>query len=115
MALVSGPLMSIDASGKFANVMVASIWKGRNYMRGYVIPATSQAATSIAARAAFAAAVLDWQANYPGTQAAWDLAAQDVYPPISGFNYFVMQWILQGEFPTIPAIAPRKSKNIHGR
>ena len=115
MALVSGPLMSIDASGKFANVMVASIWKGRNYMRGYVIPATSQVQACIDARAAFALAVSDWQADYPGAQAAWGTAAQDCYPPISGFNYFVSQHVLQGAYPTIPAIAPRKSKIIHGR
>ena len=115
MARVNGPLMSVDASGKIYNAMVFSIWKGRNYVRGYVVPTTSQLPQCIAARTAFGAAVADWQADYPGTKAAWNLAAQEVYPPISGFNYFVMQWILQTEYPSIPAIAPSKSKVIHGR
>jgi len=38
MAKVSGPLMSVDASGKFGGSMVFSKWKGRNYVRKLVIP-----------------------------------------------------------------------------
>jgi len=39
MAKVSGPLMSLSASGKFGGALVASIWKGRPYMRQLVTPA----------------------------------------------------------------------------
>ena len=45
---------------------------------------------------------------------AWNTAARDVYPPISGANYFVQQYCITGSAPTIPAVAPRKSKSIHG-
>ncbi len=38
MAKVTGPLMSLDASGTVAKTAVFSKWKGRNYVRHRVIP-----------------------------------------------------------------------------
>ena len=38
MAKVSGPLMSMDASGKFGGAIVFSKWKGRNVVRQLVTP-----------------------------------------------------------------------------
>jgi hypothetical protein len=38
MAKVTGPFMSLDASGTLADTLTASKWKGRNYMRIRVIP-----------------------------------------------------------------------------
>mgnify|MGYP001286487558 CR=1 FL=1 len=115
MALVSGPFLSLDASGTVFKTLTASIWKGRNYMRGYFKPTTSQDPGCIAARNAFKAAVLAWQVSYQETKDAWNEAARDVYPPVSGFNYFVGQYCLQSGVPTIPPVAPKKSKTIHGR
>jgi hypothetical protein len=115
MALVNGPLLSLDASGTVYHVLTASIWKGRNYMRGYFRPTKSMAAGSVAARLLFQTAVAGWQALYSGTKEDWNVAARDVYPPISGFNYYVGQYCLQSGAPVIPAVAPKKSKTIHGR
>lgn len=42
MAKVSGPLLSMDASGQIGKAMVFSKWKGRNYVRNYVRPANPQ-------------------------------------------------------------------------
>jgi hypothetical protein len=114
MALLSGPFMSLDASGTLGGILTASIWKGRNYMRQHVIPTTSQDPDCVANRATFAAAVLAWQGTYQGDKDAWNEAARDVYPPISGFNYYVSQYCLQAGVPTIPDVAPRKTKKIHG-
>lgn len=113
MARVNGPLLSLDASGKIFNTLVASIWKGRNYMRGHFIPTNPKTAAQMVQRNLMAAAVAGWQALYAGTKETWDIAARDVYPPISGFNYYVMQYLLQGAEPTIPAVAPKKAKVIH--
>ncbi len=44
MAKVTGPLMSLDASGTVANTAVFSKWKGRNYVRLRVIPQNPQSA-----------------------------------------------------------------------
>lgn len=38
MARTSGPLMSMDASGTVGETVVFSKWKGRNYVRKYVVP-----------------------------------------------------------------------------
>jgi len=115
MARVSGPFLSVDASGKFAGLLVASIWKGRNYMRAYFVPTKSLLPQCEAARDMFKAAVEGWQALGGTYVDDWNLAAQDVYPPISGFNYYVSQYILQAGEPSIPEVAPKKSKVIHNR
>lgn len=42
MAKVTGPLMSLSASGKIANTVVFAGWKGVQYARKYVIPANPE-------------------------------------------------------------------------
>lgn len=115
MARVNGPFLSLDASGKVYNTLVASIWKGRNYMRGYFVPTNPNTDAQKVQRDLLKAAVAGWQALSADTKETWNVAARDVYPPISGFNYFVKEWCLTGSSPTIPAIAPKKSKVIHNR
>jgi len=50
MAKVTGPLMSMDASGKFGGAIVFSKWKGRNTVRQLVIPANPNSAGQETAR-----------------------------------------------------------------
>lgn len=125
MAKVSGPFMSVDASGTIYKTLTASIWKGRNYIRGYFIPTNPNTPAQQAQRTLMANAVAAWQALAAVTPASgalgdefykdkWNVAARDVYPPISGFNYYTMQYCLQGAAPTIPAVAPKSTKTIHG-
>jgi hypothetical protein len=115
VARVTGPFLSVDASGTVYDLLTASIWKGRNYLRGFFRPTNPKTAAQFAVRTELAEAVSSWQGLYAGTKDQWDVAARDVYPPISGFNYYVQQYILQAAPPTIPPVAPRKSKSIHGR
>ena len=42
MAKVTGPLMSMSASGKLADAIVFFTWKGRNVVRQYLIPSNPQ-------------------------------------------------------------------------
>ena len=125
MAKVTGPFMSVDASGTIYNTLTASIWKGRNYIRGWFRPSNPKTAGQFAQRTLLAEAVAAWQALVAVTpeygaggdelyKDKWNVAARDVYPPISGFNYFVMQYCLTGSSPTIPAVAPKGTKSIHG-
>ena len=114
MAKVSGPFMSIDASGTIYNVLTASIWKGQNYIRGYFRPTNPNTAAQQVQRALMAAAVSAWQGLYDPAKTEWNEAARDVYPPISGFNYYVSQYLLQEGPPTIPDVAPKKAKTLHG-
>ncbi len=125
MAKVTGPFMSIDASGTIYNALTASIWKGRNYIRGWFRPSNPKSADQLVQRTLLSTAVAAWQALEAVMPASggggpetykdqWNIAARDVYPPISGFNYYVMQYCITGAAPTIPATAPKKSKSIHG-
>lgn len=125
MAKVTGPFMSIDAAGTIYNALTASIWKGRNYIRGYFRPSNPKTPGQLVVRTLLATAVAAWQdltAVMPEYGAAgadtykdqWNIAARDVYPPISGFNYYVQQYCITGAAPTIPAVAPKGSKSIHG-
>lgn len=50
MAKVSGPLMSMDASGSYAGNLVFGKWKGRNTVRQLVTPSNPQTAGQQAAR-----------------------------------------------------------------
>lgn len=50
MAKVSGPLMSMDARGKFANTLVFSGWKGRPTVRQLVTPANPKSVNQQDAR-----------------------------------------------------------------
>jgi len=115
MALVAGPLFSVDASGTYKDCLTFSIWKGRNYVRTWFRPTNPKTDLQVAQRTLMQSAVAGWQALYQAVKDTWNVAARDVYPPISGFNYYVMQYLLQAAPPTIPAIAPRKAKTIHGR
>lgn len=50
MAKVTGPLHSLDASGKFGGSLVFGKWKGRNTVRQLVTPSNPQSAGQQAAR-----------------------------------------------------------------
>lgn len=50
MAKVSGPLMSMDASGAYAGALVFGRWKGRNVVRQLVKPSNPQSATQTEVR-----------------------------------------------------------------
>jgi len=115
MARVVAPFLSVDASGTMDGSMTASIWKGQQYMRRWFRPTNPKTAGQTAHRTNVQAAVQSWQGLYSGTKTLWNEAAREVYPPISGFNYFVQQYILQAGVPTIPAVAPKKQRVLHGR
>lgn len=50
MAKVTGPLMSMDARGKFGGTIVFSGWKGRSTVRQWVQPTNPQSANQETAR-----------------------------------------------------------------
>lgn len=54
MAKTIAPLLSFDASGAIAKTQVYSVWKGRPYVRRYVIPANPDTAEQQLTRNTFA-------------------------------------------------------------
>lgn len=75
MAKTTAPLLSMEASGQIGNTLVSSKWKGRAYMRRYVVPANPNTAEQQLTRNTF-----KWLNNvwkfFPGSAVAgWQLYA----------------------------------------
>ena len=95
MAKVTGPLLSLDASGTVASTMVFSRWKGINYVRQRVIPTYSNTFKQIAVRGVITDASQAWKAGSTvGTvvlnatyKAAFNTAASGM--AMSGFDLFI--------------------------
>lgn len=91
---VVGPLFSFDASGSLGGAIVASKWKGRNYMRRLVTPSNPRSAAQTAQRAMLQFLSRTWN-DIGGTfQADWDaLAAQGNFSPFNAFTrYNLNSW-----------------------
>jgi hypothetical protein len=98
---VTAPLFSLDASGSLGGAIVASKWKGRNYMRRLVIPANPRSGGQTANRAIVGFLAQIWAGLSAPDQATWnDLAAQGNF---SAFNalvrYDAKRWT-QFAYPT---------------
>jgi len=88
MAKVTAPFLSLGASGKFADTLVASVWKGVPYMRQFVIPANPDTTAQHAHRLAFTAAVNAWRSFLIGAlvREAWRVYAGIQASAMSNFN-----------------------------
>jgi len=106
VAKVYAPLMSIDASGTYANQLTYAKWKGIRYVRNHVIPANPRTSEQINVRNAFTVAVDQWHQEDAQTKALWEAAAQAAGRPMSAFNLYVgkfIQWA-KGHMWQAPAI-----------
>lgn len=95
MAKVTGPLLSLDASGSIGSTMTFSRWKGINYVRQRVIPTYTNTALQIAVRLFWKDASQAWKAGATiggvTIDAAYKLAFADAAAGqgMSGFNLFM--------------------------
>jgi len=87
MAKVTGPLMSLSASGTVANTIVFSTWKGRPYVREHVVPHNPKTAGQIGVRANFAGCVALYKALSDGNKALW--TAQGKITSTTGLNAMI--------------------------
>jgi hypothetical protein len=90
MSRVTAPLLSLSASGKFADTLVASQWKGIPVMRQYVKPSNPDTPAQGLRRDALKAAVNAWRNYYTVTlgRSAWNRLALQLADTMSGFNAF---------------------------
>ena len=93
MAKATAPLLSIGATGKFANTLVGFVWKGIKVIREYKVPANPQTTDQVTVRTRFSAMVYAWRNYFVDTdlRAAWDRWALLSGKPQSGFNGFMSQ------------------------
>lgn len=91
MARITGPLLSLSASGKIADVLVASTWKGIPVMRQYVKPSNPQTEGQVAQRDCMSACVSAWRNYFTNAtgRTAWNRLALLLADTMSGFNAFV--------------------------
>jgi len=89
MAILNGPLMSLDASGSVAGALTFSKWKGRNYVRQLVVPANPKTVKQVSVRAMMKFLSQGWAAVGATPKATWNApAAAD---SVSAFNAFIQR------------------------
>ena len=71
--------------GTLGKDMVASSWKGHDYLRAYVIPHDPKTELQLQHRAIWRQAVAAWHALTAAEQKAYDRRAKGM----TGFNFFV--------------------------
>jgi len=76
MARVSGPFMSLDASGTVGKLLTACKWKGRNYMRQYFIPENPNSSAQQSVRLAVSKASYAFAVTYVANQGDWNTYAE---------------------------------------
>lgn len=86
MARVTGPLLSLNGSGQIAKTQVYASWKGRPYVRRYVIPSNPQSSEQTLTRQTFAWLQNVWRYMPSGALDAWEAyAASSRFTPTNGF------------------------------
>jgi len=95
MAIVKGPLMSIDARGAIAKTLVFLGWKGLKDVREYKVPSNPNTAGQQSIRGKMTAAVAAWHniGFNLADKTAWDFKASLSKKPLSGFNQMVSEYI----------------------
>lgn len=104
---VTGPGLSISASGKLAGVLVASTWKGRPYMRQLVTPANPKSGGQVGTRAMMAFLGQNWVNLTAGEQATWEALGEDI--KASPFNAFVKYNMNRWTQFTAPKVDPAQA------
>ncbi len=87
MVKVTGPGMSLDASGSLAKTLVFSKWKGRNYIRQHVVPANPKSGGQVGVRSMFKFLAQIWNGLSAANKATWEDRAEDLVA--STFNAFM--------------------------
>lgn len=72
MSKVTAPLLSFGAAGQIAKTQVYASWKGRPYVRRYVVPANPQSNDQTETRNVFSFLNNVWKFMPAGAMAAWD-------------------------------------------
>jgi len=89
MVKVTGPMMSLDASGTVAGTVTFSKWKGRNYVRQRVKPHNPKSVMQISMRAMMKFLSQSWAAVTAPDKASWEDKADA--RAISTFNAYVSE------------------------
>ena len=93
MAKVKGPLFSIDARGQIAKAMVFGGWKGIPWVREWFLPQNPNSSEQQWIRGIFINAVDRWHYISAAQKVTWETAVGNKGVTMSGFNFFVSEYI----------------------
>ncbi len=95
MATVTGPLLSLEASGKLGGAIVFGKWKGRPTVRSLVIPANPQSPAQTGQRAMMDFLGPSWAPMTAGDKATWQSRADEgQFSPFNAFTQFnLRRWV----------------------
>lgn len=89
MALVNGPLFSLEAAGQIGKAIVFAKWKGRDYVRQYVIPANPRSLAQQFQRGILGSLSKWWAAIPTAMQDDWqDLADLGNYSKFNAYTKY---------------------------
>ena len=104
MARVTGPLMSISASGTIAKAITFGKWKGRAWVRQHFTPENPKTPKQINVRLALTLLIAEWQGEIQATWDGWNAYA--VPFKMAGVNKYVSKgmdaYIVQHGSATTP-------------
>lgn len=89
MAIVKGPLFSLDASGSIGGAITFSKWKGRAYVRQRVVPSNPKSGAQVGRRAMMKFASQYWATISAADQATWETLADQL--TASRFNAYISE------------------------
>lgn len=100
MALVNGPLFSLEARGAVGRAIVYAKWKGRDYVRKYVVPANPRTLAQQFQRGILEAITQRWAFIEPAHKATWQtLANAHNYSTFNAYCKFNLDAETDGDFP----------------
>ena len=101
MSKITGPLMSLGASGSVGGTITFAAWKGRPYARMLVKPANPKTAAQTAQRAMMRFLAQAWATLTTLEKASWQLLADaGKYSPFNAFVSFNLDRWTQNQAPT---------------
>jgi len=106
MVKVTGPFLSLDASGTLGGIMTGSKWKGVNYIRARVVPMNPKSEAQTAIRTVLSDGVSKWKFSViTGMQKDfWNSYAKGLAE--SGFNRFMRSY-LKANYETGAIVTPQ--------
>lgn len=100
MALVNGPLFSLEARGAVGRAIVYAKWKGRDYVRKYVVPANPRSLAQQFQRGILEAITQRWAYVEDVHKLTWQtLANAHNYSTFNAYCKFNLDGETDGDFP----------------
>ena len=87
MARVTGPLMSMGASGTIGKALTYGKWKGRAWVREWFTPENPKTALQVNVRTALTLLIAEWQGEDQATMDKWNTYAEPFN--MAGVNKYV--------------------------